>query len=70
MYVVSGVLDMGDTKADKQLQSKNSSFYDYRFVNKLRQAAFLLYQSQPFSLVIKRLEVWELRMYVCMYMCT
>ena len=34
-----------------------NSLYTFRVMTRLRKAAFLLYQSQPFSLVASRLEV-------------
>ena len=52
------MLDLNDTKSGSRNQPKETfSLYDCRFMSKLRRAAFLLYQSEPFSMAIQKLEV-------------
>lgn len=45
-----------DTTTDFRTKS-DYSLYTYRMIVRLRKAAFLLYQSHPFTLVVSRLEV-------------
>ena len=62
MYFValaSSVLDLAETKSKDHagLKDANSSLYESRFMSKIQQAAFLLFQSKPFSVAIQKLEV-------------